>query len=44
MTLVKDNLMAANEFKPNLFLFDQEEAPIFGSIKLDGHWLKYEFI
>ncbi len=39
MTIVKDNLIATNEFKPNLSAFNQEvETSIFGSIKLDGYW------
>jgi hypothetical protein len=39
MTIVKDNLIATNKFKPNLSAFNQEEeTSIFGSIKLDGYW------
>ena len=40
MTIVKDNLIATNKFKPNLSAFNQEEetSSLFGSIKLDGYW------
>ena len=33
MNRVKDNLMATNEFKPNLSLFDQNGTSLFGLIK-----------
>jgi hypothetical protein len=40
MSKIKDDLMKTNEFKPNLSSFNQEEdACLFGSIKLDACWL-----
>jgi hypothetical protein len=40
MNQVEDHLKATNEFKPNLSSFNQEEdACLFGSLKLDGCWL-----
>jgi hypothetical protein len=41
MHQVKDDLKATNEFKPNLFSFNQkeEDTSLFGSIKLNGCWL-----
>ena len=38
MTIVKDNLIATNSFKPNSTSFNQNETTLFGSIKLDGFW------
>jgi hypothetical protein len=38
MNEVKDKLKGKYEFKPSLNLFSQNEASLFGSIKLDGHW------
>ncbi len=41
MNQVKANLMATNEFKPNLSSFNQEEgtSSLFGVIKLSGFWM-----
>jgi hypothetical protein len=40
MSKIKDDLMKTNDFKPNLSSFNQEEdACLFGSIKLNGCWL-----
>jgi hypothetical protein len=38
ITIVKDTLIATNEFKPNLSLINQNEtSSLFGSIKLNGY-------
>jgi hypothetical protein len=37
MTKIKENLEITNEFKPNVFLFNQEEASLFGTIVLNQH-------
>jgi hypothetical protein len=39
MNQVKDGLKATNKFKPNLSSFNQEEASLFGSIRLNACWL-----
>jgi hypothetical protein len=39
MTKIKEDLKASNDFKPNLSSFEQTEASLFGSIKLNGYWL-----
>jgi len=39
MFKLKDDLMRANEFKPNISLFDQKDKCLFGSIRLDACWL-----
>ncbi len=36
MFKLKDDLMRANEFKPNISLFDQKDKCLFGSIRLSG--------
>jgi len=40
MTKIKENLEATNEFKPNIFLFNQEEACLSGTIELN----QYSFV
>jgi hypothetical protein len=40
---VKDDLKAANYFKPNLSIFNQKEASLFGSIKLTQNSSKKSF-
>ncbi len=35
MTKIKENLKATNKFKPNVFLFNLEEACLFGTIELN---------
>jgi hypothetical protein len=39
---LKDYLKASNEFKSNLFLFNQNETSLFGSIRLNGYWLNVD--
>ena len=39
MNQIKDDLKERNQFKPNLSSLNQEEeTPLFGSIKLNGYW------
>ncbi len=37
MTKIKENLEITDEFKPNVFLFNQEEVCLFGPIELNQY-------
>jgi hypothetical protein len=40
MNQVKADLEGTNEFIPNLSLLNQDETSLFGSIQVDGYWLR----